>query len=632
MAVETLALKGLDWLWSKYGKQIADGSMEKAKGAWTKFQWSEAERRYREKIFEQVSTTLLLGYSKPIKIDRIYTDVHVLDQISAKRRFNFEDLEQRPHDFDGDILAKRRRKAEDILDSSKRIFILGKPGAGKTTFLKYLAMLACNGRIQKTPIYLSLKEWSDSGLDLKSFIEKQFGICGFPESKPFVEKVLANGEAIVLLDGLDEVNQEGAVRTRMVQALVDLANQYSDCTFCITCRVAANDYTFTQFTYVEIADFDVRQKEHFIAKWYEGESGRLTAFLKEWHKAENYGFREIAQTPLLLALLCLAYDETLHLPKRRVELYTEALDALLKKWDSSRGILRAESYRKISLGRKKQLLSRIAAKNFNKGVYLFRKQHLVSDIEDFLSQLPPDDKETEPDGENVLNAIESQHSILVERAHTIYSFSHLTFQEFFTARYIVDNQAKGTLEELVLNYMKATRWREVALMTASLLDDATTFLDTFLQMAWVIISKDPIVIDLVRMANEIGDGKSASPFAMQRQTAPAGKSVSFKMPGDSEQVVDACFALAAEFSFGTHDSNHPSYHRSHTLAAILKDPTKFPLYVQDSVANFLSDKKCTTKLVKYLRANQLIVECMRVSSIVNRERLADGILKPRAES
>lgn len=434
----------------------------------------------------------------------------------------------------------------------------------------------------------------------------------------------------MLLDGLDEVNQEGAARMRMVQALVDLANQYSDCTFCITCRVAASDYTFTQFTYVEIADFNEEQKEHFIAKWYDGEPERLTTFLKEWHKAENYGYREIAQTPLLLALLCLAFDETLHLPKRRVELYTEALDALLKKWDSSRGILRAEVYRKISLGRKKQLLSRIAAKNFNKGTYLFRKQHLISDIEEFLNQLPPDDKETEPDGENVLNAIESQHGILVERAHTIYSFSHLTFQEFFAARYIVDNQTKGTLEELISNYMKEARWREVALMTASLLDDATAFLDTFLQKSWAIISKEPIVIELVRIASEIEDGKSASPFAVQGQTAVAAKTVPVKVPENSEQVVDACFTLAAEFSFGTHDLNQPSYRRAHTLAAILKEPTKFPLYAQDSVTNFLSDKKNTAKLVKYLRANQLIIECMRVSTIVDRARLADDILKPRA--
>ena len=39
-------------------------------------------------------------------------------------------------------------------------------------------------------------------------------------------------------------------------------------------------------------------------------------------------------------MICLAYDETLNIPKRKVELYEEALDALLKKWDSSRKIKR----------------------------------------------------------------------------------------------------------------------------------------------------------------------------------------------------------------------------------------------------------------------------------------------------
>jgi len=40
------------------------------------------------------------------------------------------------------------------------------------------------------------------------------------------------------------------------------------------------------------------------------------------------------------------------------------------------------------------------------------------------------------DSEAVLKSIEWQHGLFVERARRIYSFSHLTFQEYFTARYI----------------------------------------------------------------------------------------------------------------------------------------------------------------------------------------------------
>lgn len=43
------------------------------------------------------------------------------------------------------------------------------------------------------------------------------------------------------------------------------------------------------------------------------------------------------------------------------------------------------------------------------------------------------------DGEAVLKAIEVQQGLLVERATETYSFSHLTLQEYLTAKYVVDN-------------------------------------------------------------------------------------------------------------------------------------------------------------------------------------------------
>ena len=39
---------------------------------------------------------------------------------------------------------------------------------------------------------------------------------------------------------------------------------------------------------------------------------------------KQIGIRELGQTPLLLALMCLVFDETLRFPLRRVELYKEA--------------------------------------------------------------------------------------------------------------------------------------------------------------------------------------------------------------------------------------------------------------------------------------------------------------------
>ena len=76
------------------------------------------------------------------------------------------------------------------------------------------------------------------------------------------------------------------------------------------------------------------------------------------------------------------------------------------------------------------------------------------------------------DSEAILKAIESQHGLVVERARGIYSFSHLTFQEYFTAKYIVDSQKKLSLPTLVKQHFLDPKWREVWLLTTEMLTDA----------------------------------------------------------------------------------------------------------------------------------------------------------------
>ena len=72
--------------------------------------------------------------------------------------------------------------------------------------------------------------------------------------------------------------------------------------------------------------------------------------LDELNESDQASIRELARNPLLLTLLCLAYEATGSLPARRVAIYREAVDALLKKWDASRAIQRPTQYGPLTLG------------------------------------------------------------------------------------------------------------------------------------------------------------------------------------------------------------------------------------------------------------------------------------------
>lgn len=256
---------------------------------------------YKAKLEQLCGTLRILGKSEPVPLAGIFTDVFLLDQPTAWRRYDIARLCRDSEKLEQDV-ARRDGVAlvQDKDPKYRRLFILGKPGAGKTTFLKHLTLQAAQGKLDKIPIFVSLKEWSDAGLELLPFLVRQFEICDFPHAAPFIEQILTKGKALVLFDGLDEVKQEEKKRESTIAAMRDFCKQYFASQCLITCRIAATEYTFEQFTYVELADFTEPQIKTFVSKWFQGDTDKLRLFEQEFAKPENRGLKELANTPLLL--------------------------------------------------------------------------------------------------------------------------------------------------------------------------------------------------------------------------------------------------------------------------------------------------------------------------------------------
>lgn len=460
---------------------------------WEQVDWAGAAQGYSEFIKNTYGMMRVLGQSTPVPLEGIFTDIYILNKRQATQRFSLDDMKElysRHEPFEQGV---KRQPGLEVVRKIQKLFILGKPGAGKTTFLKYLALRASDGELPFLPLFVPLKQWGDSGSSLLRFLEQQLKACHFPPSRQFVEKLLHEGKSLLLLDGLDEVGEDR--RGQVIEAIQQISQEYGRNRFVMTCRIAANEYTFTQFTEGEMADFAPPQMEIFAQKWFADDPKKKDLFLAEIKKTEHEGLRELARIPLLLTLLCLGFAETLNFPNRRAEIYEEAIDALLKKWDVSRNIHRDEPYKSLTLGRKRQMLARIASVSFEKGEYFLPKRQLVRQIETYLHGLP-DSNPDEIDGEGVLRAIEAQHGILIERAQGIYSFAHLTFQEYFTAKYIVERNKNDTLARLI-THLGDSQWREVFLLIASLLDETTLLFDLFLQELSQMVSQQPLIIKLL---------------------------------------------------------------------------------------------------------------------------------------
>lgn len=110
------------------------------------------------------------------------------------------------------------------------------------------------------------------------------------------------------------------------------------------------------------------------------------------------------------------------------------------------------------------------------------------------------------DSEQVLKSIEAQHGLLVERARGIYSFSHLTFQEYFTARNITSSCNPDVLDDRALQnlarHITETRWREVFLLAVGILPSADCLLLLMKQQIDFFIATDQRLQQFLSWVNQ----------------------------------------------------------------------------------------------------------------------------------
>ena len=436
-----------------------------------------AREKARPQILEQCGTMRVLDMTQPIGLGNIYTNVNILERLSRTRGLEPVELMQdaKLEAFDRFLLGKvqqERIPGLEAVEQFSKLMILGKPGAGKTTFLKHLAMQCINGdfRADYVPVFVVLKSFAeaDGQPSLLSYLSQVI---------PQAEQIVEVGRALILLDGLDEVRESDG--DRVLRQIRDFSGKFSGNQFVITCRIAAHEYTFEQFTEIEIADFDQAQITDFVGKWFACRNDAIKAerFLEKLK--QNQPIQELASSPLLLTLLCLVFEDAADFPANRADLYKDGIDVMLKKWDAKRNIERAQIYKKLSLKRKEGLLSHVAYLNFSAGNYFFKQRDVERQISDYIANLPGVSSESEAlelDSHAVLKSIEAQHGLFVERARNIYSFSHLTFHEYFTAYRITETcnayvEDDSTLRELA-QHITEPRWREVFLLTMGMLPSA----------------------------------------------------------------------------------------------------------------------------------------------------------------
>ncbi|MBD2666543.1 putative signal transduction protein with Nacht domain protein [Richelia sinica FACHB-800] len=448
-------------------------------------------REYIKLYYEERYGILkVLGMREPVKCESVYTAVQFLNDEAIRSFPSIETLERSYRE------AKRRRfnsqgrkklPGIQVVNEKQYLMVLGEPGTGKSTFLRKMGLEALKGKEGEfkhdcIPVFIELKRFTSSEINIEKFIIEEFRTCNCPVPEKFTAKVLEQGKLLILLDGLDEVPSQNLTTT--INKIQNFVDKYDKNRFIVSCRTAAYRHNFRRFTDVAMTDFDDEQIQQFINNWFHQEDDKQAQTSNKcWEllqKPENEAAKELAHTPLLLTFLCLVYERSQNFPNNRSVLCRKALRILLEEWASEKRILRDEIYQGLYTDLEEVLLSEIAYTGFVSNRLFFSQQEIVEQIKNFLSSNlnAPEDL----DGEAVLNAIVSKQGILVRRAEDVFSFSHLTLQEYLTAQYIDDHRL---VEKLVNEHLTHKRWKEKFLLVAGVMrggaDDLLLWMEKELQ-------------------------------------------------------------------------------------------------------------------------------------------------------
>lgn len=383
----------------------------------------------------------------------------------------------------------------NVLKKNSGVIVLGDPGAGKTTFVKYLALRLARGEGKKIglddylPILLPLAAFAnalqnrDIGLD--DFIAEYFAGIGLDlPIGPMLKEALKAGRALILLDGLDEVRDLN-MRNTVVERVLDFFafHRRAGNKFVLTSRVVgyrAVRPSAEGLAECTVVDFEDDEIEEFVAHWTSAIEKQIqgnTAVAQtdaETDRRElldainhNPGVRQLASTPLLLTILALMKRQGVTLPERRVQLYDQYVNTLLSTWNRARSLSGRAPGRDIDEIQTVRILAPLALwmHEVSPGVGLVGREEMRRKLEELFTERG--DASPHQAARQFLLDVREHAALLLERGPGEYGFIHLTFEEYLAAVALaLLGQGDSTpIIERLSNHVGEQAWREVTLLT-----------------------------------------------------------------------------------------------------------------------------------------------------------------------
>ncbi len=453
-----------------------------------------AEQRYRDLLLETSDIINLANMpeqdrhiaQRQLELRRLYVPLRVLVEVSISHEKDeldqtdkmWESLEQRratslrgPLKEEQERDKRKRYSIGERLEKARRLVVLGDPGSGKTTLTRWIATafllrlkndpdfkelpdVATLPDVDWLPIIIRCRDLDGTclGGSLDDILKHTLRKAELSESEAtdlheLLRLRLQEGEALLMLDGLDEI-ADSADRARFCQQLERIVRAFPTAPIIATSRIVGYremGYQLGQdFEHLTLADLTTEEKDDFACRWCaltEPPERRTTAteeLIHDIHSADR--IERLTGNPMLLTTMALVKRKIGKLPNRRAELYWEAVQVLLN-W-------RREVDEPLDWREAIPQLEYLAYAMCDLGVQQLRQDEVLDLFAHMRKDYPNVHAARNRSPDEFLKRLEARTGILMEAGHVrnlgmlvpVYEFRHLTFQEYLAARALVDRR------------------------------------------------------------------------------------------------------------------------------------------------------------------------------------------------
>lgn len=366
----------------------------------------------------------------------------------------------------------------ELFNMGPHVVLLGNPGAGKSSLVKYAICKIIEGDTQlfeeleiynylpyriELHRYNQFKKQNKGGfLDfIKENLIDEFQIN---TKNAIVTKIIEKFPSLIFFDGLDEIFD---IQDR-IQVRNDIENfirQYPLVRSVVTCRFESyEEVKFNDELYVvlNVNDFNDKQIKEYVEKWYNIEEDNENVRkqeIKDCLQQLKGVDDQLKHNPLLLSLILILYRNEQELPTSKLDIYEGCAHTIIETRDKKEKKLNLN----LRVSHKISVFSNLAFWQFNNEIINKIAKIDYFSIETFITKYLLNKGEFE-ENEDARDA--ARQFLEYAKLRSIYfenKFTHKTFYEYFTAYYIFSNYYStpgeySKFQELLLENIGLSSW------------------------------------------------------------------------------------------------------------------------------------------------------------------------------